>query len=61
MTGDAPLQIGDMGFVAGEGEKLHMVLAVTEHTVRVKEWPIADAPPAKEILRSQFHPEGDRE
>jgi hypothetical protein len=51
---DAPLKVGD--FVTCDdapANKPFMVITVNEHTVRIKEWPILDAPPAREVLRSQ--------
>lgn len=53
--------VGAMGFVEGRGEKLFMVIARTGDGLRVKEWPIADAPPADEITLEQWRWEGDRE
>lgn len=62
MTGDqVKVSVGATGLVEGHGSQLFMVLSVSDTTLRVREWPFREVPMAQEILRSEFHTEGDRE
>ncbi len=47
------IKVGDMVRVKGRGRQNFMVITLTEHTVRVKQFPVIDAPPAEEVLRSE--------
>jgi hypothetical protein len=55
------LKVGLIVKVKNRGRQPFMVVSVTEHTVRVKQWPIIDAPPAEEVLRTEIvgQEEGD--
>ncbi len=48
------LKTGDIVTVDVHGDDEFMVLDFTEHTARIRRWPLTDAPPAEEVLRSQI-------
>lgn len=51
------LQVGSFVRLEGRGDAEFVVLGCTEHTARVRRWPLADAPPAEEVLRTQISKE----
>ena len=48
------LKTGDMVRVDDRGPDEFMVFSVTEHTARIRRWPLVDAPLAEEVLRSKL-------
>ncbi len=52
-SGYPKVAVGDIVFIKAEGAKDFIVITVAEHSLRVREWPLTDAPPAREVLRAE--------